>query len=154
MQNDQNLEKIAKYFHLSLFFPSKYPIFKSVCATFFFFFYVRGSNRPKLFRLGAERDLFDWPQMMAFCCSALNFPEASSTIIWHQSENVFNSLPICGLIDPPCFPASLGCRAVGPPCFRARAFEATTAPGIEKPRRPDAQASGSLHCLIQTPNLF
>lgn len=58
--------------------------------------------------------------MMVFCCSVFHFPKASNTIIWHQSKKkkkAFNSLLICGLIDPPCFPTSLVCHAVGTSTF-------------------------------------
>lgn len=84
----QNLKKKTKYFSPPFFSSPKYPIFKCVHDIFYFFF-PRRSNKPKVFQLGAEQEIFDWPQMMVFCCSVFHFPEASNTIIWHQSEKCF-----------------------------------------------------------------
>lgn len=96
-------------------------------------FFLKGSNKPKVFQLGAERDLFDWPQMMVFCCSEFHFPEASNTIVWHQSKNAFNSLPICGLMEPPCFPTTWSVMLWDLCIFGACALKATIAPGLQKP---------------------
>lgn len=121
----ESWSKLGKHSNLVFFFfPSpKCPFLKCVHHIFIYFLFQRIKQTRRVSAWG-------WANLrLARNYGVLLF---SIQFFWGQQhnhlasikKNACNSLLICGLIDPPCFPTSLFCCTVEPLCFQGLCLQA------------------------------
>lgn len=142
----QNLKKKTKYFSPPFFSSPKYPIFKCVHDIFYFFFPEDQTNQ-KCFSLGLSKKSLIGPKWWCFVVQYFIFLRPVTQSFGTNQKNAFNSLLICGLIDPPCFPTSLVCHTVGPLHFQGLCLQ-----GYDCSRIREASVSGCLRQWLPVPS--